>query len=119
MSDLIFNSLQFYKGLQPNISKLLQIQSAMWRSTIVSIVLENVESSLELQGHSSSLVRKRDGGCLTFYWVFSSQNRYCYSKSCKLFEMDAFWSEMLVLTEIASRRRHERRKGRAVDVNVA
>lgn len=58
-------------GLQPNISKLLQIQSAMWGSTKASIVLENVESSVGLQGHnSSSLVRKMDGGCLTFTGCF-------------------------------------------------
>lgn len=61
-------------GLPPYISKLLQIQSAMWRSTIVSIVLENVESSIGQQGHgSSSLVRKMDGGGLTFTGCFPVQ----------------------------------------------
>lgn len=65
LSDLIFNSLSFYMGQQPNISKLLQIQSAMWEGTIVSIVLESAVSSLGLQGHSSSsFMCRRDGGYL-------------------------------------------------------
>lgn len=52
---------------QLNISKLLQIQSAMWDSTIVSIVLkENVSPALGCKGHNySSSVREMDGSCLT------------------------------------------------------
>ncbi len=69
--DKIFNYLPFYMDPEPNISKLLQIQSAMWGRTIVLFVLENTESSFGLQSHkSSSLVCKADSGSLTFMGCF-------------------------------------------------
>lgn len=94
---------------QPNISKSLQIHSAMQDSTIVSIVKKNRSSWLR----GAEVLRLTWTGCLSLH-----QPALCLFKS---FKNCLRWMlvETLALTEIASRRRHERRKGRAVDVKVA
>lgn len=61
VSDLIFKSPQVHTSPQPNISKLLQIHSAMPERTIVSIVLEKCKSSFGLQRSQLFLVWAWDG----------------------------------------------------------
>lgn len=94
----------------PNISKLLQIPSALWESTIASIVLENEGKALSCEA-AGVLPRCVTWmcGCLTLTGRFHCRTVEVRVESC----LRLMLLEMLVLTEIAGRRRHEGRKGKS------
>lgn len=89
---------------RPNIRKLLQILSALWESTIASIVLENESKALSCRatGVPPHCVKWMCGRLTLTGRLFTVVVRVV---NCL--------RRMLVLTEIAGRRRHERRQGKS------